>query len=66
MDDYLFLKNPVLSSTKFISSQWNPYREQALGVLDSQEHSGIIVPWPIWSMIFVMLLLRIIFGSIIF
>jgi tetratricopeptide (TPR) repeat protein len=37
MDDNFFLNNPVFSSTKFILSQWNPYREQALGVVDSHE-----------------------------
>ena len=37
IDDYFFINNPVLSTPKFISSQWNPYREQALGVLDSHE-----------------------------
>ncbi len=36
MDDFLFLGNPVLSTTKFLSSQWNPYGEQALGVIDQQ------------------------------
>jgi len=36
MDDSVFLSNPVLSQAKYISSQWDPYREQALGVLDSQ------------------------------
>ena len=35
MDDYVFLNNPVFSDTKFILSQWNPYREGALGVTDS-------------------------------
>ena len=44
MDDYVFLNNPVLSSTKYIASQWNPYREEALGVMDSQACPGIIVP----------------------
>jgi tetratricopeptide (TPR) repeat protein len=38
IDDYGFLSNPVLSGTKFIFSQWNPYREQTLGVMDSQEN----------------------------
>jgi len=37
MDDYVFLANPVLSSMNFISSQWNPYREQASGVLEYSE-----------------------------
>ncbi len=36
MDDYFFLGNPVLSSTKYLSSQWNPYAEQTLGVVDRQ------------------------------
>ena len=66
MDDYAFLSNPVLSSTKFISSQWNPYGVQALGVVNQVMEYLIIVPWPICCMIFVILFLRIIFGSIIF
>lgn len=37
IDDFFFLHNPVLSTMKFIPSQWNPYREQALGVLDNHE-----------------------------
>jgi protein O-mannosyl-transferase len=34
MDDYFFLGNPVLSGTKFISSQWDPYGERSRGVVD--------------------------------
>ena len=30
MDDYVFLKNPFLSNTKFILSQWNPYLQTRL------------------------------------
>lgn len=37
IDDFVFLNNPVLSGPQFASSQWNPYREQALGVNDSNE-----------------------------
>jgi len=36
MDDFYFLRNPFLSGTKFIPSQWNPYGVQALGVIDRQ------------------------------
>jgi Tfp pilus assembly protein PilF len=35
MDDNNFLGNPLMSQEKFIFSQWDPFREQALGVLDS-------------------------------
>jgi len=35
IDDYIFLSNPVMSDTKFSLSQWNPYKEQSLGVLDN-------------------------------
>lgn len=38
IDDYLFTQNPVLSRTQFILSQWNPYREQALGVAESSDN----------------------------
>ena len=44
MDDYAFLKDPILSSTKFISSQWNPYREQAWGVADLQNVTAYYRP----------------------
>ena len=44
MDDYDFLSNPVQSQTKFIFSQWNPYREQVLGVLDSFDIQGYYRP----------------------
>jgi len=44
IDDYAFLENPVLSQTKFILSQWNPYREQALGVLDGRQGPGYYRP----------------------
>jgi len=37
IDDYVFLGNTVMCDTKYILSQWNPYREQSLGVLDSHE-----------------------------
>ncbi len=37
IDDYFFLSNPVLSHTKFILSQWDPYQEQAMGVIDRHE-----------------------------
>lgn len=37
MDDYSFLKNPVLSRAEFIASQWNPYASQCLGVLDNRQ-----------------------------
>jgi tetratricopeptide (TPR) repeat protein len=36
IDDYLFLSNPVMSQTKFIFSQWDPFRQQAMGVVDRQ------------------------------
>ena len=36
MDDYVFLKNPVYSGTKYVLSQWNPYREEVRGVLRGQ------------------------------
>jgi len=35
MDDYAFLGNPVFSSMKYISSQWNPFRDQILGIADN-------------------------------
>ena len=44
MDDFVFLSNPVMSQTKFIFSQWNPFREQKLGVLDSQERLAYYRP----------------------
>jgi len=44
LDDYVFRKNPVLSDTKYILSQWNPYREAALGVVDRQESPGYYRP----------------------
>lgn len=44
LDDYVFLNNPVMSGTKFILSQWDPFREQALGVTDSEEHLGYYRP----------------------
>jgi len=44
MDDYTFLHNPVQSSTKFILSQWNPYREQMLGVADWKQNTGYYRP----------------------
>jgi Tetratricopeptide repeat len=34
IDDYFYLNNPVLSQTKYIFAQWDPYREEALGVVD--------------------------------
>lgn len=36
MDDYVFLSNPALSHTKYISSQWDPYGQKILGVMDKQ------------------------------
>jgi len=44
IDDYVFLNNPVQSSSKFILAQWNPYREQSLGVLDRHESTGYYRP----------------------
>jgi tetratricopeptide (TPR) repeat protein len=44
IDDYVFLSNPVLSKVEFIPSQWNPYREQALGVVDSHQTLGYYRP----------------------
>jgi len=44
IDDYFFLRNPVLSNTKFILSQWDPYREQVLGVLDNNAMQGYYRP----------------------
>jgi tetratricopeptide (TPR) repeat protein len=44
IDDNVFLNNPVSSDTKFILSQWDPYREQALGVMDSEENLGYYRP----------------------
>src|SRR5262245_61394440 len=38
IDDNLFLSNPVMSQTKYIAAQWNPFRQAALGVLDGQEN----------------------------
>jgi len=35
IDDFAFLHNPVWSSMKYIPSQWNPYREQSVGVVDA-------------------------------
>ncbi len=35
IDDNVFIANPVMSQTKFILSQWNPFQEQGLGVLDT-------------------------------
>ena len=37
IDDFNFLRNPVSSSMKYILSQWDPNREQVLGVVDVQE-----------------------------
>ena len=37
IDDLAFLRNPVMSQLKFVLSQWDPYREQAMGVLDKHE-----------------------------
>jgi tetratricopeptide (TPR) repeat protein len=34
MDDYNILQSPYSSSMKFVSSQWNPYGEQALGIME--------------------------------
>ncbi len=36
MDDNEFLSNPIMSGTKFIASQWDPYNAQALGILDQE------------------------------
>ncbi len=36
MDDYNILQSPFSSSMKFISSQWNPYGEQSLGIMEYQ------------------------------
>ncbi len=44
IDDYGFLSNPIMSSTKYISSQWNPYRDQAMGVRDSRKMMGYYRP----------------------
>jgi len=44
IDDYVFLKNPVYSDAKFIFSQWNPYREQTLGIMDNEENLGYYRP----------------------
>jgi len=44
MDDYVFLSNPVFSETKYLLSQWNPYREEALGVMDSVQNGGYYRP----------------------
>jgi len=37
LDDYFFLGNPELSSPQFVLSQWNPFHDQALGVLDTHQ-----------------------------
>lgn len=37
MDDHVLLSNPVMSQTKFISAQWNPYLDKELGVLDRRQ-----------------------------
>ena len=44
IDDYVFLNNPVMSGTKFISSQWDPFREEVLGVVDMHESLGYYRP----------------------
>ncbi len=44
IDDYAFLGNPVLSETKFIFPQWDPYCEQALGVLEGLGNSRYYRP----------------------
>jgi len=36
MDDNFFLGNPALSTVKYVSTQWNPYSQQSLGVVDRQ------------------------------
>ena len=38
MDDYVILENPIESQIKYVLSQWDPYREQALGVMDSNAY----------------------------
>jgi len=43
-DDYACLNNPALSNAKYIPSQWDPYRDQSLGVLDSQKIHGYYRP----------------------
>jgi len=40
IDDYVYLNDPALSETKFILSQWNPYRERSLGVMLDQGKIG--------------------------
>jgi len=37
IDDHVLLSNPVMSQTKFISSQMNPYLQQSLGVRDTSK-----------------------------
>ena len=36
MDDFNILQSPFSSSMKFISSQWSPYGEQSLGIMEYQ------------------------------
>jgi len=40
IDDFVFLSNPVLSETKYVFAQWNPYKEQSLGNTDDQIKVG--------------------------
>jgi len=37
VDDYFFINNPVFSQTKYILSQWDPYSQQSMGVVDKEQ-----------------------------
>jgi len=37
IDDYFFINNPVFSQTKYILSQWDPYSQQSMGVVDREK-----------------------------
>ena len=63
IDDYVF-KQPYPEQHKIHFIPMEPLSTASMGVLDTGMR--IIVPCTIWCMIFVMLFLRVIFGSIIF
>ena len=41
MDDYYFRSTPLYSDTHYSSLQWNPYREQSLGIVDKSSNQNI-------------------------
>ncbi len=44
IDDFVFAKNPIFSGYKFALSQWDPYLQQAWGVMDSHMDPGYYRP----------------------